>query len=220
MLVAWGVAALVATTITAQDFLFDPPSVTIDVGETVTLDNVGGTHNFDFSDGEKLPAVPTTHTDPVWNSLSKTFDTVGTVTFHCDQHPGMTGSVKVVDPNAPTPSPTPSPTPTATPTPQPPQTLPAPLAIRRLRLTARTFCSRRSHRCRRPGVVLRIDVNQAAPVRGTLKRRGRAATKLDLGTVADGPRTLRFGRRLKPGRYTLRLRVGTLPARTLRFRIR
>ncbi|HEX5620859.1 MAG TPA: plastocyanin/azurin family copper-binding protein [Solirubrobacteraceae bacterium] len=203
-------------TITAQDTFYDPPSVTLDIGDTVTLDNIGGTHNFHFSDGTQLPALPTANTDPAW-PVAKTFGAAGTYSFFCDQHPTlMQGTVKVVDPNA-----SPSPTPTATPTPTPPgETEPAAVEIRRLRLRGTAFCSRRSETCRRPGVALRINLSAPARVRGTLKRKRRAAGRIDLGTVQAGARTLRFGKRLKPGRYTLRLRVGTLPARTLRFRIR
>jgi hypothetical protein len=128
----------------------------------------------------------------------------------------MHGTVKVVDPNA-----GPPPTPSATPTPTPPaQTEPAAVAIRRLRLRGASFCSRRSATCRHPGVALRIDLSAPARVRGALKRKRRAAGRISLGTVPAGARTLRFGKRLKPGRYSLRLRVGALPARTLRFRIR
>src|SRR4051812_3459884 len=88
-------------TIAAQDWFYDPPSVTIDVGDTVTLDNLGGTHNFHFSDGTQLPPLPATNGDPAWNNLTKTFTTAGTYSFFCDQHPTlMKGTVKVVDPNA------------------------------------------------------------------------------------------------------------------------
>jgi plastocyanin len=205
-------------TITAQDTFYDPPSVTIDVGDTVTLDNIGGTHNFHFSDGQQLPAVATADNDPVWDTPpTKTFNAPGTYSFYCDAHGlAMSGTVKVVDPDA-TP-PTPSPTPTATPT--PPASGPAPLAIKRLRLRGSAFCSRRSRTCRRPGVALRINLSASAHVRGSLKRGRRRAGRVDLGTVPAGSRTLRFGKRLRPGRYTLRLRAGTLQPRTLHFRIR
>ena len=214
-------AAADDATITAQNTFYDPPGVTLNVGDTLTLDNIGGTHNFDFSDGEKIPALPAPDTDAVWNTPpTKTFDTPGTYTVHCDAHPTfMKATIKVVDPDAP---PSPSPTPSATPTPTPPsqETEPAALEIRRLKLAAAAFCSRRSASCRRPGVALKINLSQDARVRGTLKRKRRNAGRIDLHTVPAGARTIRFGKRLKPGRYTLKLRVGTLPARTLRFRIK
>jgi plastocyanin len=195
----------------AQDFAFAPPSVTIDPGDTVTFGNAGGTHNFEFAD-QAVPAAPTDSGDPVWDTpLTRTFSAPGTYEFHCGLHGFMTGRVVVRDPSA---------TPTPTATPDPGGTQPAALAIRTLRVRGRAFCSTRSRACRRPGVALRIDLTAAAHVRGTLRRGRRRAGKINLGTVAAGPRTVRIGRRLKPGRYTLRVRVGNLPQRTLRFRIR
>jgi plastocyanin len=226
VLAAVALPALAAdsTTITAQNTLFDPKTVTIDPGETVTFDNVGGMHNFDFGPGQAYPAVPTDSTDPVWNTpLKRTFDTPGTYNFHCDQHGIMTGKVIVRDPSAtPVPTPSPTPTPSSTPDPgngPPPGTQPT-LAIRSLRVRAAKFCTSRSRACRHPGIAVRIDLTVASHVRGTLKRGRRKAGKVDLGTVAAGPRTVRFGRRLKPGNYTLLLRAGTLPPRTLRFKVR
>ena len=202
-------------TVTAQDFSFNPPTVTIDPGDTVTFGNAGGTHNFEFAD-QAVPAAPTGSGDPVWDTpLTRTFSAPGTYEFHCGLHAFMTGRVVVRDPSAP-----PAPTPTPTATPDPGGTQPAMPAIRTLRVRAATFCSTRSRACRRPGVAVRIDLTGAAHVRGTLKRGRRKAGKVDLGTVPAGPRTVRFGRRLQPGGYTLRLRVGGLPPRTLRFKIR
>ena len=199
--------------IAARDFSFDPPTVTIDPGDTVTFDNTGGLHNFVFSD-QSIPAVPKDSGDPVWNPPpTRTFDTPGTYSFRCGQHITMTGSVIVRDPSA-------TPAPTATPAPDPGGTQPAAPAIRTLRVLAAGFCSSRTRGCRRPGVAVRIDLTAAARVRGTLRRGRRKAGNVDLGTLPAGPRTVRFGRRLKPGRYTLRLRVADLAPRTLRFRIR
>jgi plastocyanin len=207
-----GLAALPAlaadATVTARDFAFAPAAVEITAGESVTLDNAQGIHNFVFAD-EALPANPAADSDPVWDTpLRKTFAAPGTYAFHCGAHPYMTGTVTVLAPAG-------SPTPTATPTPTP-QPGDAPLKIRTLKMAAGPFCTG----CRRPGARLRIDLSAAARVRGTVKRRGRRARPLDLGTIAAGPRTIRFGRRLAAGRYTLRLRAGDLAPRTLRFRIR
>ena len=211
-----GAAALPAVAaddskVTARDTVYEPAAVQIEVGESVTLDNAQGFHNFRFDD-EALPATPAGDTDAVWDTpLRKTFTTPGTYAFHCDAHPvDMNGTVTVVAPGT-----SPAPTATATPTPTP-GAAPPPLRIRTLRMTGAPFCTG----CRRPGAKLRIDLSAAARVRGTVKRRGGRARALDLGTIAAGPRTVRFGRRLAAGRYTLRLRVGDLEARVLRFRIR
>ena len=98
--------------IVAQDFAFEPPTVTIDPGDTVTFGNAGGSHNFVFGD-QAIPAAPTDSGDAVWDTpLTRTFGTPGTYSFHCGLHGFMTGSVIVRDP-------------TATPTPDPGGTQPA-----------------------------------------------------------------------------------------------
>jgi plastocyanin len=207
-----GAAALPAlaandATVTARDFAFEPATVQIAPGETVTLDNAQGTHSYVFAD-ESLPAMPTPDTSPVWDTpLRKTFATAGSYPFHCGLHPGMTGTVNVV-------APAPTPTPTPTPSPQPGGA--PPLEIRTLKMARGPFCTG----CRKPGARLRIDLSAAAHVRGTVKRARRRARAVDLGTIAAGPRTVRFGRKLAAGRYTLRLRVGDLAPRVLHFRIR
>jgi plastocyanin len=203
-------AAADDATVTARDTVYEPAAVQIAVGESVVLGNAQGTHNFVFAD-EALPAAPAGDSDPVWDTpLRKTFTAAGTYAFHCAAHPDqMNGTVTVV-------APTPTPTPTATPAPAPPGAATPALRIRALRMARGPFCAR----CRRPGARLRIDLSAPARVRGTVRRRGGRARALDLGTIAAGPRTVRFGRRLAAGRYTLRLRVGDLAPRELRFRLR
>jgi hypothetical protein len=139
----------------------------------------------------------------------------------------MSGVITVVA-AAPTPAPSPAPTPSPTPTPEPGGggggTTPAggqPVRVRTLALARGTFCAR----CKRPGVRLRIDLSAPARVTGVLKRRAKRFGRVDFGTVAAGPRTLRLrrtasGRRLVSGRYTLALSVDGAVAKTLRFRLR
>ena len=74
----------------AKNFAFEPKTVTIKVGQTVTWTNQdsvthtvtgdGGIDSGDLSKGE---------------SYSKTFDTAGTFNYHCSIHPSMTGQVIV-----------------------------------------------------------------------------------------------------------------------------
>jgi hypothetical protein len=104
--------------------------------------------------------------------------------------------------------------------------------VRMLRLAAATFCTKRGKNCRKPGVKVQIDLSQPAAVAGTLTRRpprGKARAKrfgrVDFGTVAAGPRTLRFsrnaaGRRLNAGRYRLKLTIAGAEPRTLSFKVR
>ena len=73
-----------------KNFAFEPKTVTIKVGQTVTWTNQdsvahtvtgdGGIDSGDLSKGK---------------SYSKTFDTEGTFDYHCSIHPSMTGQVIV-----------------------------------------------------------------------------------------------------------------------------
>jgi plastocyanin len=203
-------------TITASNVKFTPATVTIDVGDTVTFTNAGGTHNVVFDDGSPpMPPAPSS----VWASdPQRTFTAAGTYTFHCGNpnHTDMTGSIQV---GPPTPTPTPSLAPTPSPSPSPPSSAPAPL-VRDVHLLRTSFCIR----CRHPGVTLQLTLSRAARVRGTLTRKGHRFGRVDFGTVRAGKRTLRFTKttarkRLARGRYKLALRIGAEPARTLRFRV-
>jgi plastocyanin len=208
---------------------FDRPNLTIAAGDRVIFANASGNHNFAFSDGQSYPAptgVPSD--DDRWDEPpSRTFDTPGTYPYVCVVHDdqGMTGTIIVtaVEPT-PTPQPSPDPTPTPTPSPGGGGTTPAgaqPVRVHTLALARGTFCAR----CKRPGVRLRIDLSAPARVTGVLKRRAKRFGRVDFGTVAAGPRTLRLrrttaGRRLVAGRYSLALSVDAVAAKTLRFRVR
>ena len=176
---------------------FSPATVTIDVGDQVTWTNAGF-HNVHFDDGSyQQPKVP----NDQWETESRTFDAPGRYTYFCDAHGhGMSGTVVVRDPNAPTPTPTPTPSatptptptssatptptpsgggsPSATPTPAPPSGDPKPDPTGgggdepgfTLKATAKRFCVRG---CEHPGVRLVIDLRGAdtATLRGTLRRK-------------------------------------------------
>jgi hypothetical protein len=90
----------------------------------------------------------------------------------------------------------------------------------RLRAARGRFCTRRSARCRRPGVFLLLDLAAPEPVRarGTLRRGSRRVRSVSL-LARPGRRRVRLpGRRLKPGRYALTLRAGDI-TRRVRFRV-
>ena len=113
--------ALAATKVvftTAQN-TFDPKSVTINVGDTVSWTNNGGvghtvTSTSDNWEKDNPIAVPQ-------QSTSFRFTKAGTYTYQCSTHaPGMSGTVVVKAKPKPTPTPTRSTaTPTSSPTPQP-----------------------------------------------------------------------------------------------------
>jgi plastocyanin len=216
-------------TITASNFQYTNGTTSIATGDRVIFANSEGLHNFAFDDGQQYPPSPALPSDPAWATPpSRTFTSAGTYPFHCEQHPDqMTGTVTVTDSTPPpSPSPTPQP-PYPTPTPEPGGPTPTggqPVQVRSLATAAGRFCARRGPRCRKPGVRLKIDLSAPARVTGVLKRRAKRFGRVDFGTVAAGPRTLRFrktasGKRLTAGRYTLRIAVNGAAAKTLRFRI-
>jgi plastocyanin len=207
---------------------FSPPDVTIAAGDTVRWTRTSGTHNVHIlEDGTTVPGPPS----DTWDTVTHTFDQPGTYHYVCDLHQdlGMVGTVTVQPVATPTPTPTPPPAPT--PTPPPGGGAPPPPQLRSVAVTRVSFCTRRSRSCRRPGVVLAIDLSAPASVRGTLRRaalHGRARYRsfgtVDFGQVAAGRQQLRFsraasGRRLSAGRYRLVLSAAGTTS-TLRFRVR
>jgi plastocyanin len=220
MALALAVVPALATdnvTLEAYEYGFRPNPVTIRVGDTVTFTidaDAAVPHNFAFTDGPDYPENPAAQ-GSAWTNQTRTFTQTGTYAFVCEAHAFMTGTI-TVEPA------------TATPTPDPTQPS---LEVQTLRVAAPTFCTKRSRTCRKPGVRVRIDLSQAAKVAGTLARRpsrGSAKAKrfgrVRFGTVAPGMRTLSFtktsaGKRLTAGRYTLKLTIGALTPRTLRFKV-
>jgi plastocyanin len=93
------------------DFAFDPSSITIEAGGTVTWTNTGNaTHTVTSDDG-------TFNSGNIASggTYSFTFDTPGTYTYHCSIHPNMTAEVVVTEAGGTTTSSsTSSVTPTAT----------------------------------------------------------------------------------------------------------
>ena len=216
-----------------HDSFFSPSQVAVLPGESVTWQAAGTTrsHNVHF-DGEVAPVGAPSASF----SGTRQFAAAGTFRYHCDVHASMTGAVYVnatgtVPTPAPTASPTASPTAAPTRTPAPgggtPTPAPGPGVDSRVvssfsaRAVRGRFCTRRSARCRTPGVFLLIDLGASEPVRvrGTLRRGSKRVRAVSL-RVRPGARRVRLpGRRLKPGRYALTLRAGDI-TRRVRFRVR
>jgi plastocyanin len=140
-------------TVTASDSpnnSFTPPAVTVLQGETVTWNNVSGSHNVHFDDGFTEPnmlAAPWT--------VSRPFPTVGTFSYLCEVHPSeMTGTVTVQAPGG-TPGPGPGPPPVTADKVKP-----------TLKLSGRT----KQKVLRQRAVLVRVEVNEASTVaaRGTV----------------------------------------------------
>jgi plastocyanin len=81
------------TAVSIVDFAFQPASIEVPAGSTVTWTNTGGAphtvtaDNGAFDSGQLAPGA----------SFSQTFTTPGTYTYHCDIHPRMTGTVVVTE---------------------------------------------------------------------------------------------------------------------------
>jgi hypothetical protein len=75
------------------DFAFQPNSLEVTTGSTVTWTNTGAaTHTVtaddgSFDSGNLAPGA----------TFSQTFDTAGTFAYHCNIHPNMTGTIVVSD---------------------------------------------------------------------------------------------------------------------------
>jgi plastocyanin len=88
---ASGAGAQGGGAVSIVDFAFQPASIQVAAGSTVTWTNTGAaTHTVTsdsgaFDSGNVAPGA----------SFSHTFDTAGTFTYHCSIHPQMTGTVVV-----------------------------------------------------------------------------------------------------------------------------
>jgi len=77
--------------VTIANMAFAPASITVSVGTTVTWNNNDNmTHTVTEDEGSFDSGDIS-----AGSSLSKTFSTAGTFTYHCTIHPEMTGSVVV-----------------------------------------------------------------------------------------------------------------------------
>lgn len=85
-------AAVTATT--SQKFT--PPTARVATGGTVTWTFQSLGHNVTFDAVAGAPAdIAGVNSN---TSIARSFATVGTFHYHCTIHPGMTGTVQVVDP--------------------------------------------------------------------------------------------------------------------------
>src|SRR5215212_6574164 len=82
-----------ANAVSIVDFAFQPASIEVPAGSTVTWTNTGAvTHTVTADDG----AYDSGQLKP-GTSFSQTFTTPGTYTYHCEIHPQMTGTVVVTE---------------------------------------------------------------------------------------------------------------------------
>jgi len=118
-----GPALATSQSVVIQDFSYQPQTVTINIGESVTWidrDPVGHTATSDsaglFDTGVIAPS----------GNKTVSFAIAGTYAYHCSIHPTLKGTVVVVGPTPtpgpPTPAPSVTPSPTAAPTASPTST--------------------------------------------------------------------------------------------------
>jgi plastocyanin len=120
-------AAPAATTnVSLTDNAYTPPSVTVQVNDTVTWrvppSVVGSCHSVSSDDGlfdSGTLAAGLLCLGGGAQSWSHTFTRAGTFRYHCKVVSGMAGVVTVAAPPNPTPPPTPPPSPSQSPTPTP-----------------------------------------------------------------------------------------------------
>jgi plastocyanin len=94
---------------------FEPATVTINQGDTVTWRNAGGAHNVSFVDGSFTEPRPPTSLTSAW-TVSRTFPMPGTSRYYCEVHgTAMSGTVVVNAAAAPPPGVTPEGAPGASP---------------------------------------------------------------------------------------------------------
>jgi plastocyanin len=71
--------------------VFTPNNLTINVGDTVTWSNAGGFHNVAADNGSFRNGNPSSS---MW-TFSQTFNTAGSVSYHCEIHGGMVGTITI-----------------------------------------------------------------------------------------------------------------------------
>lgn len=123
------VRAQAAQQIAVQNFAFQPATLTVSAGTTVTWTNQDGVEHTTTSDQGSTVSWDSGAL-PQGQSYSVTFTQPGTYTYHCAIHPFMKGTIIVQGTGSGSPSPTAAPPATATPTlglsPSPTATIPSP----------------------------------------------------------------------------------------------
>lgn len=207
---------------------WNPSSVTISAGDSVTWSNGGGFHNVCVlkpggsgdscagnPDAEFRNGAPSSDWSGYTNSF--TFTTPGTYTFFCEAHKslGMTGTITVQPAStgtSTTPPPESQPTETAT-TPTQTTTITAPSPAD---TTAPRIVGRPKAHARRTTLTLTLKVSEAANLHVTVLRRpprAHAYSRIGEATVKvrAGRNTVRLPRRasgsLRRGAYRLRLQL-------------
>lgn len=80
------------TVIASASLAFNPTSLSVATGTTVTFTFEAVTHNVTFTAANGVPADIPNNSN---TSVTRVFATAGTYSYHCTIHPQMTGTVMV-----------------------------------------------------------------------------------------------------------------------------
>ena len=162
-------------------FAFAPQDVTLYQGDSVVFTwkgpdtNHSATGDTFDTDAGKAPAEVL---HGIGDTYAVTFNDPGTFTYHCKVHSSMTGTIKV--------QPAPAGAPAAT----------APV-LTKVRVSPRRFARK---------TTLTFNLDWPASMRATLRKGSRVAKEVDFNAVpGDNKKRVDFGKRVKPGKYVLRL---------------
>ncbi len=194
-------AAAQSRVVTISGFAFQPQSLSVQLGDTVTWHNSDAASHTATADGGKWG---TSAIASGGNSAPILMDAVGAFPYHCAIHPGMTGTIVVLGaatpvPSTPAPAPVPTATPTAVPTapPTPGQTTAATGAPAASQPAAASPAANPSpSAAASPGPAVSASPDAAASLTATVgpSTRPRSATPLDRAPpIPSGPGSLFAG---------------------------
>lgn len=193
-----GPAAAAPATVTVDNDAFAPAAVTVNVGESVTWDFKEASHN---AKGDGWSVNNSFGT----GSVSKSFDAAGTFSYVCEAHPDMKGTVTVNAAAAPA-----STTPSAGQTQTQAQTSSSPTAAAAAPAAwteplARDTLVPRISRVRAASSRLTVVLSEDATVVVAIRRGSRQVRRLEVKGRRGTNRLSLNGRKLRAGRYTVRV---------------
>jgi plastocyanin len=80
-------------TVTIKDMLFDPASITVKAGDQIVWNNTDSMRHTATADDGPVPDTGNIAAHAM--SKPQTFGDAGTIPYHCNIHPDMTGEVVV-----------------------------------------------------------------------------------------------------------------------------
>jgi plastocyanin len=188
-------ASASAADVNIGGFAFNPATVTIAMGDTVTWHYMGPDTNHsvtsDAGQAESWDSdpgkLPTAADHPIGTTYQRQFNQAGSFTYHCKVHSYMTGTVNVNGPDGL----------------PPPDTTPP--AISGLSAKGGRACGRKARKCKAKATVVRYSLSEDADVSLAFKpRSGKGKTRTFDGPGKSGKNTAKLSvKKLRPGRYKL-----------------